>query len=214
MGNLIHPEVHSKILPVEKLVVLLHGVGSNGHDLIKLVPYIKDHLPDCHFIAPHGVEPYDMAAYGRQWFSLQDRTPYVMKRLLESNVASVTAIIKQKQIALKLTNKDTIIIGFSQGAMMGIYLTLIQAEPFLSTVGFSGLLVAPSQCINTTTPICLVHGMLDTVVTIDAMDHAIQYLSGHNVPCSGHKLDGLAHSIDYRGLELAVNFIQHSNLTQ
>ncbi|WP_243018129.1 MULTISPECIES: alpha/beta hydrolase [Candidatus Cardinium] len=212
MTNLIHPEVGSKILPAKKLVILLHGVGSNGHDLIKLVPHIKDSLPDCHFMAPHGVEPYDMAPYGRQWFSLQDRTRYVMKRLLGSNVASVTDIIHQKQLALNLTNKETIIMGFSQGAMMAIYLTLIQKEPFLATVGFSGLLVAPSQCINRATPICLVHGMLDTVVTVDAIDHALAYLSQHNVPCSAHKLDQLAHSIDHRGLDIAVNFIKNSQI--
>ncbi|UWW97311.1 MAG: hydrolase [Candidatus Cardinium sp.] len=214
MSNLVHPEVHSTILPAKKLVVLLHGVGSNGHDLIKLVPYIQGGLPDCHFMAPHGVEPYDMAAHGRQWFSLQDRAPYVMKRLLESNVASVTAIIKQKQITLNLAGKDTIIIGFSQGAMMGVYLTLIQAEPFLCTVGFSGLLVAPSQCINTTTPICLVHGVLDTIVTVDAIDYAIQYLADHKVPYSAHKLEDLAHSIDHRGLEIAIDFIKNSRVNQ
>ncbi|WP_243518085.1 MULTISPECIES: alpha/beta hydrolase [unclassified Candidatus Cardinium] len=212
MTNLIHPEVGSKILPAKKLVILLHGVGSNGHDLIKLVPHIKDGLPDCHFMAPHGVEPYDMAPYGRQWFSLQDRTRYVMKRLLGSNVASVTDIIQQKQLALNLTNKETIIMGFSQGAMMAMYLTLIQKEPFLATVGFSGLLVVPSQCINKATPICLVHGMLDTVVTVDAIDHALAYLSQYNVPCSAHKLDQLAHSIDHRGLDIAVNFIKNSQI--
>lgn len=208
MSNLIHPEAHSKVLPAKKLVVLLHGVGSNGHDLIKLVPYIQDDLPDCHFIAPHGIEPYDMASYGRQWFSLQDRTPYVMKRLLGSNVASVTAIIKQKQMALHLTNQETIIVGFSQGVMMGLYLTLIQPEPFLCTIGFSGLLVAPSQCINTTTPICLVHGVLDNVITVEAIDQAIHYLDDHKVPCSAHKLENLAHSIDHRGLAIAVDFIK------
>jgi len=115
-------------------------------------------------------------------------------------------------MALKLTNKDTIIMGFSQGTMMGIYLTLIQTEPFSATIGFSGLLIASSQCVNTTTPICLVHGLLDTVVTIDAMDHAIQYLLDHNVPCIGHKLEALAHSIDHRGLEIAVNFILNIDL--
>ncbi|WP_342265002.1 hydrolase [Cardinium endosymbiont of Philonthus spinipes] len=212
MSNLIHPEVHSKMLPAKKLVVLLHGVGSNGHDLIKLVPYIQDDLPDCHFMAPHGVEPYDMAAHGRQWFSLQDRTPYVMKRLLGSNVASVTEIIKQKQMGLNLTNKDTILIGFSQGAMLAIYLTLIQTEPFLSTIGFSGLLIAPPQPINTTTPICLIHGMLDTVVAVGAVDHAIAYLAEQKVPCSGHKLKNLAHSIDNQGLAIAVDFIQKSGV--
>ncbi|CCM10220.1 Uncharacterized hydrolase RBE_1307 [Cardinium endosymbiont cEper1 of Encarsia pergandiella] len=214
MSNLIHPEVYSKILPAKKLVILLHGVGSNGHDVIKLVPYMKNHLPDCHFIAPHGIEPYDMASHGRQWFSLQDRTPYIMKRLLGRNVPPVNEFIKQKQIALNVTNKETIIIGFSQGAMMGIYLTLVQMEPFLCTIGFSGLLVAPSSCINTMTPICLIHGMLDTVVAVDAIEHARQYLFDHNVPCSTHKLEDLSHSIDHRGLNIAVDFIKKSGLNQ
>ncbi len=212
MSNLIHPEINSKILPAKKLVVLLHGVGSNGHDLIKLVPYLKDHLPDCYFMAPHGVEPYDMAPHGRQWFSLQDRTPYVMKRLLGNNVPSVAALIKQKQTALHFTNKDTIIIGFSQGAMTGIYLTLTEKDPFLCTVGFSGLLVAPPHCINISTPICLVHGMIDTIVTVDAIDYAMEYLSNHKVPCAAHKLDNLGHSIDSRGLEIAIDFIKKSSL--
>lgn len=212
MNNLIHPEVDSKILPAKKLVILLHGVGSNGNDLIKLVPYMKNDLPDCHFMAPHGVEPYDMASHGRQWFSLQDRTPYVMKRLLGNNIASVTDIIKQKQLALNLTNKETIIIGFSQGAMTAIYLTLVQVEPFLCTIGFSGLLIAPSQCINTTTPICLIHGVLDAVISIDAMHHAVQYLFDHKIPHHAHKLDHLGHSIDHKGLELTIDFIKKSDL--
>lgn len=92
--------------------------------------------------------------------------------------------------------------------MMGIYLTLVQMEPFLCTIGFSGLLVAPSSCINTMTPICLIHGMLDTVVAVDAIEHARQYLFDHNVPCSTHKLEDLSHSIDHRGLNIAVDFIK------
>lgn len=87
-------------------------------------------------------------------------------------------------------------------------LTLVETEPFLCTVGFSGLLVAPSQCINTTTPICLIYGMLDVVVAVEAIDLAIQYLSDHKVPCSTHKLEHLAHLIDHRGLEIALNYIK------
>ena len=35
-------------------------------------------LPHALFVAPDGPEPRDMAPYGRQWFSLQDRRPAVM----------------------------------------------------------------------------------------------------------------------------------------
>jgi phospholipase/carboxylesterase len=204
---LTYPEVSSKDQVPKKLVVLLHGVGSDGHDLIGLVPYIKDGLPDCYFIAPHGVEAYDMAPFGRQWFSLQDRSPHVIIKLLQNNAYVLEAIIKQKQKELKLTNKDTIIIGFSQGTMIGLYLTLISQEPFFCTIGFSGMLIAPPECINKTTPICLIHGELDEVVLVSEMYNASHYLSKHRIEHNAQKIAGLTHSIDGQGLEIAINFI-------
>lgn len=206
--NNLYPEIKSKVLPPKKLVVLLHGVGSDGHDLIGLVPYIKDDLPDCYFISPHGIEPYDMAPYGRQWFSLQGRTPRKIQKLLENNVALLAEIIKQKQAELNLTNKDTIIIGFSQGTMIGLYLTILQQEPFLCSIGFSGMLIIPQECVNKSTPICLIHGELDEVVSISEMDNAAKYLSKYQIPYESHRISRLAHSIDARGLEFAINFIK------
>jgi len=212
--NLIYPEIASINPPPKKLVVLLHGVGSDGHDLIGLVPYIKDDLPDCHFISPHGIQPYDMADFGRQWFSLQDRNPAVISQLIENNIKLLEDIIKQKQEELNLTNKDTIIIGFSQGTMIGLYLTLIQKEPFFCTIGFSGALIEPSEVNNKLTPICLIHGELDEVIGVDEMYNASNYLSKLHIAHSDHKLTSLAHSIDGRGLDIALNFINNRHCEQ
>jgi len=204
-----YPEVESKEQPPKKLVVLLHGVGSDGHDLIGLVPYIKNDLPDCHFISPHGIQPYDMAPFGRQWFSLQDRNSNIISKLIANNISKLEDIIKQKQEELNLTNKDTIIIGFSQGTMIGLYLTLIQKKPFFCTIGFSGALIPPMEVNNKLTPICLIHGELDDVVGVDEMYNASHYLAKYHIPYSEHTLTSLAHSIDGRGLEIAINFINN-----
>ena len=64
--------------PPRQLVVLLHGVGADGHDLIGLAPMLAERLPHALFVAPDAPEPCDMAPYGRQWFSLQDRRPAAM----------------------------------------------------------------------------------------------------------------------------------------
>ncbi|MGL4226889.1 MAG: dienelactone hydrolase family protein [Rickettsia sp.] len=208
-----YPEVESKEQPPQKLVVLLHGVGSDGHDLIGLVPYIKNDLSDCHFISPHGIEAYDMMPYGRQWFSLQDRSLNVMAKLIANNISKLEDIIKQKQEELNLTNKDTIIIGFSQGTMIGLYLTLMQQEPFFCTIGFSGGVIPPMEVNNMLTPICLIHGELDDVVSISKMYDAADYLSKFHIAHSIHKLTSLTHSIDGRGLEIAINFIKNISIT-
>src|SRR3982751_6596429 len=121
---MLYPEEKSLNQPPKRLIVFLHGVGSDGYDLIDLVPYIRPELPDCHFISPHGIEPYDMASFGRQWFSLKDRSPNILIPLLTKSTCSLERIIGEKQKELGFTSANTIIIGFSQGTMLGLYLTL------------------------------------------------------------------------------------------
>ena len=55
-------------------MLLLHGLGSDGNDLIGLAPYWAPLLPDAAFASPNAPFPCDMAPYGYQWFSLLDRS--------------------------------------------------------------------------------------------------------------------------------------------
>lgn len=208
-NNLLFPEVKALQNQPHKLMVLIHGLGSDGHDLIGIVPFIQPNFPDCHFISPHGVEPYDLAPFGRQWFSVADRTPEVIIKLVARNVVLLESIIKHKQVELNLTNQETIIVGFSQGTMIGLYLNLIQEEPFHSMIGFSGMLIPPPRCINKVTPICLVHGEEDEIVRVDEMEIAAQYLANQNIKYKTYNIPYLAHTIDAKGMEIAVNFIKN-----
>lgn len=54
------------------VVVLLHGLGADGNDLIGLAPALAEAAPGAVFISPHAPDPCDMAPMGKQWFSLQD----------------------------------------------------------------------------------------------------------------------------------------------
>ena len=56
------------------LVVLLHGLGADGQDLIDLAEHLGPVLPHAAFVAPNAPEPCDMGPFGYQWFSLQERT--------------------------------------------------------------------------------------------------------------------------------------------
>ena len=48
--------------PARHLVVLAHGLGADGHDLIDLAPLWAKALPDALFAAPHAPEPNDASA--------------------------------------------------------------------------------------------------------------------------------------------------------
>ncbi len=203
-----YPEVAPLNKCAKKLVVMLHGVGSNGDDLIGLVPYLYEVMPTCHFISPHGIEAYDMAPFGRQWFSLKDRTSNTISRLINNSTPLVSNLIEEKQKKLSLTNKDTILIGFSQGAMMGLYLTLTAKDPYAAIISFSGRLIPPLTLTNKQTPVCLIHGKEDEVLSYEELEIAADYLIKNNINHKKLIVNNLTHSIDNKGLEFAINFLQ------
>lgn len=206
---LTYPETPPLSGKASKLLVFLHGVGSDGHDLISLVPFLEGDLQDCHFISPHGIEAFDSAPFGRQWFSLADRNIANLKKGLEKASRALSAIISEKQKSLGLENEDTILFGFSQGAMAAIYLTLSAEKPFYATVACSGISVEPEKISNKDTPIFLVHGEEDEVVDVSYLEEAKKSLAGKGIPVKAFRVKNLAHSIDYEVLEKAVYFIKN-----
>lgn len=205
-----HPEIKpTSNVKANKLIVFLHGVGSDGNDLISLVPLIQKTFPDYHFFSPHGHEPYDMASYGRQWFSLKDRTPHVIMNLVKSNAVTVQEIIKSKQKELDINNNNTVIIGFSQGTMMGLYLTLTQNDPYKAMIAFSGKLLPPENVLNTNTPICIVHGADDEILPASYSENMANYFKINNIKHDKIVIPNLMHSIDGKGIEFAVRFLQN-----
>ncbi|RTK93668.1 MAG: hydrolase [Rickettsiales bacterium] len=203
-----YPQVPALSTKAKKLLVMLHGLGSDGDDLISLVPYIQDELPDYHFISPHGIEPYDMAPYGRQWFSLKDRNSDVIIKLVSNNTEKVQNIIKHKQQELNLDNSDTVLCGFSQGTMLSSYLTLTQNEPFNAMIGFSGRLIPPSVIKNIKTPICLVHGLDDNVVEAEQSTKFAKFCEDNKIEHQIKLIPNLTHSIDSSGMEFAIKFLK------
>jgi phospholipase/carboxylesterase len=82
------------------LVVLLHGVGANGEDLIGLASEWAPLLPEAEFLAPNGPFPCDMAPFGLQWFSLQDRRPEVLFAGISTTAPLLNAFLDNALAAL------------------------------------------------------------------------------------------------------------------
>ena len=68
------PRAGAKAQP-RQLIVLLHGYGADGKDLIALGQQWAKLLPDAAIVAPHAPEPCPGAPSGRQWFPLTMRDP-------------------------------------------------------------------------------------------------------------------------------------------
>ena len=58
---------------MKKIVLFLHGYGSNGNDLISLKDHISVTKP-VEFISPNAPEPCELNFFGYQWFALNERS--------------------------------------------------------------------------------------------------------------------------------------------
>lgn len=199
----------------ESLVILLHGVGSNGQDLISLAPYWAKDLPKTVFVSPDAPFVCDMVPPGYpnafQWFSLQSRDPADMLRGVQECAPILSTFIQQQCDKYGIAPEKCALVGFSQGTMMSLYTAPRYEQGRLAgVVGYSGALLldpAVDPASLKKMPICLVHGEADDVVPLDAYHMARDVLGEAGYEISGHSTPGLSHSIDEAGIMAGANLL-------
>ncbi len=196
--------------PAKQLVVFLHGVGSDGTDLISLAPYFAEWLPDAEFLSPDAPFAFDMAPTGHQWFSLQDRSPQAILDGIRTAAPLLDSFLDQELAARGLTEENLALVGFSQGTMMALYVALRRSRPCAAVVGYSGLLAAPDLLpaeLKVRPRTLLVHGEADDVVPHGFLPLAKSALELMGVPVLSLSCPELGHAIDDQGLVAGIRFV-------
>ena len=80
MALLSGPRLASAKGEASHLVVLLHGYGADGDDLIGLAPHWQDFVPGAAFVAPNAPERVPGAPSGFQWFPISRIDPHEMQK--------------------------------------------------------------------------------------------------------------------------------------
>ncbi len=199
----------------KQMVIMLHGVGSNGRDLISLAPYLAQYIPDAVFISPDAPFPCDMVPPGYpdsyQWFSLQDRDPHVMLGGVKNVFPLVEEFITAQAERHNISLENVALLGFSQGTMTSLHVAPRLKDKIAGVLGYSGALlwdVEEDESKLHKMPICLIHGEADDVVPVASWRYAKQTLSQHGFDVSGHTSAGLTHSIDEKGISAGGEFLK------
>ena len=195
-----------------RLVILLHGLGADGNDLIGLAPYWARLLPDAEFLSPNAPFPCDTAPYGYQWFSSQDRSPEAVLGGVRAAAPILDAFIDEALEERGLKSSELALVGFSQGTMMSLFVGLRRAEPVAGIVGFSGRLLAPELLaseLRSRPPILLVHGTEDPLVPYSSLAAAESTLKAAGVSVETVTSVGIGHSIDDHGLRRGGQFLKN-----
>ncbi|SDG26296.1 phospholipase/carboxylesterase [Limimonas halophila] len=197
--------------PAKQLVVLLHGLGADGNDLIQLTPYLGQALPDAAFVSPHAPEACDMAPFGKQWFSLQDQSPQAIDAGARRAAPTLDAFLDAELRAHGLTADKLALVGFSQGGMMALHVGLRRADPVACICAFSSLLPGGDHLadeIQSRPPVLLVHGEADEIIPVQALGATEAALTANRVPVTSERRPGMGHGIDERGIQLAIETLR------
>ncbi|MFN4354239.1 alpha/beta hydrolase [Parvibaculum sp.] len=208
--SLTGPMVAAASGKAKQLVILCHGYGSDGNDLIALAPFWQALLPDADFIAPNAPERCDGSPMGYQWFPITRLDPSEIAAGVSGASTVLEAFISGQLAARGLDASQLALVGFSQGTMMALHVGLRMGMPPACIVGFSGALAMPErlpQDIRCRPPVLLVHGEVDDMLPVTRMYMAVRALGAAEVPVEWHVSPGLGHSIDQTGLELGGRFI-------
>ena len=195
------------------LVVLLHGWGANGDDLIGLAPYLAPALPGTLFVSPNAPFPCDANPMGLQWFSFEDRGEARLLGGLRLAGSLVDAFLDEQRTAIGVGADRLALVGFSQGTMLSLHVAPRRAQPIAGVVGYSGALMSPAllaEEIVTKPPLLLVHGQSDPVVPVQSTLAAAEAFEALQVPVETLLRPGLPHSIDEAGLQAAQRFLRQA----
>jgi len=196
----------------DALVVLVHGFGADGNDLIDLGAMWAEAVPSALFVAPHAPQPCDGIPFGRQWFPLWGRSSAQLEAGVEAAAATLGRFVAEEATRLGLPPGRVALMGFSQGAMTVLEAGLRGALPDAACIlAYSGGMIgadAASDRIVSKPPVLLVHGEADEVVPVAATRRAESALIDAGVPVRALYRPGLGHGLDEVGLAAGAEVLR------
>ena len=210
----------------EIAVILCHGYGAPGDDLVSLAEVLIDYLGETarrfRFVFPAApLQPGELAAYGgRAWWEinmaallaasqsksfsqLHDKTPPGIDRATEMLVAC----IEETRAGLVGKDRRYVLGGFSQGAMLTMNTTLeSDLTPPELLVQFSGTLVCRTRWDERiaegrlrATDVIQSHGRIDPILPFSSAEALHELLAGRCRSAEFHPFNG-PHTIPMEAL--------------
>ncbi len=194
-------------------VLILHGYGADGANLIGLGQAWSMKMPDTVFIAPNAFEHCDMGI-GYQWCSYRasDSGREILQaayKHFESSQHKWDELIEGIKTEFQLEDHQITLVGFSQGAMVSLYQSIYGQHKFAGVVAYSGGFFKDETRVARYNPRLLIcHGVNDDVVPVSWSQ------AGHNdlmdLGCQSdlHLYEGVRHEINEDGFMAGGAFIK------
>jgi phospholipase/carboxylesterase len=200
----------------QKLVIFLHGYTSNADDVMPYAKTLATHLNNAIIVVPEADMASERRPDKKQWYALMDIDPEKLRRKPETSTEDIIEIynragprisavakrinrfISALQKEYHITNRQTYIMGFSQGAMIAIYAGLTRRYELGGIFPFAGIVCGKDMLEKEQSAhpeVYLFHGTSDLSVQYKTLEFTKEWLQNHNVDWVAMEYDGIEHKL-------------------
>jgi phospholipase/carboxylesterase len=151
------------------LLILLHGYGSNEHDLFSFA----EELPD-NFLIISAQAPLPMGSGSYAWYSINFddiNGKFSDLKQAKESIDKIAVFIDEIKIKYKTDPNKTFLLGFSQGAILSYSLSFFYPNKIQNVIALSGYinneLLPTTISKEITTDYYSSHGSVDQVLPVD-----------------------------------------------
>jgi phospholipase/carboxylesterase len=180
--------------PADAAVVLMHGLGADGHDLESLVTELRlPASPSIRWVFPHApIRPVTIngGARMRAWYDIAglDRSAPEDEAGIRASAEAVFDLVRREH-ARGIPSERIVLAGFSQGGAMALFAALRWPERLAGVVALStymplaATLASEAHPANASVPVFIAHGSFDPLVPPVAGERSRDLLRsrGHDV---------------------------------
>ncbi|MBS0340236.1 MAG: esterase [Proteobacteria bacterium] len=187
-----------------QLVLLFHGVGASAQNLVPLAQFIADAFPDAMVVSVDAPHPSGLGA-GREWFSVLGVTEADRPERVAQAMPLFLEAVARWQHEAGLAADKTTLIGFSQGAIMSLESTQVDAaSPASRIVSLAGRLASAARRAPPGTRFHFIHGSADGVIPAALGAEAARGLEQLGASVTLDTVAGLGHGIDGQAASLLL----------
>jgi phospholipase/carboxylesterase len=183
--NILEPREESQNKP--PLIIMIHGFGANKDDLFSFAQHLPKRYKIVSVQAPHQME-FGMGE-SRYWYNIEfigDEKRINLSQAKESKVDLEKFISEAPELFNTDPNK-TILLGFSQGAILSYSISLTNPRIIHKVIALSGYidndLLDDLQIDEELQKVkyFITHGIYDPLISIDLARKAEKFLKSKNI---------------------------------
>lgn len=213
---------------IRKLVIFLQGYNSSVEDISPYADALLEQLQSAAIVIPVPPIVSERNPLKRHWFALSDIDPDRRRRLPATSTPEIVEIynragrriseaarrmnifITQMQEKYRVTDENTFVIGFSQGAMLAIYTALTRPKPLGGVMPVAGIICGKDtlekELVSRPT-IYLFHGEKDISVQYKTLAFTKQWLDEHDIYWEAFEYKDLEHRLTFDEMTEAAQII-------